>query len=1018
MRRHLQIKSLATARSGALGFSSLLLVVLALVFAGTGWLVAATNKQSSNYVISTWQEEQGLPQRAITSIVQTRDGYLWLGTYNGLVRFDGVRFTLFDESSTPPLANERVTSLCEDATGTLWLGHESGELTSLAGGQFASRDISGIWPGESIINVLDDQNGGLLLIGDRKQILRLTNSTDNPLPPSLTEKPPGYICVVVLNHLARCEPGGLIALPNSSSPPGKTFRLSCASRRGGWWVAGDSFLGRWLDGKWVDEVTPCPWGRAATTTLIETRSGDLAVGTLRDGLFLRRLGGEIEHVTMAQGLTADWIRSLCEDREGNLWVGTGGGLSALRPQSAESFNISPSVGEITALSVCPARDGGLWVGTEGHGLLRFKDGEFSRPDFATNLPDPYVWSVLETKSVDLWVGTWGGGLRVWREGAWKNPLAPQGVNEPVLSLMEGRHGEMLVGTKAGLLRCTPESSAWLTPTNESAKFDVRCIAEDAAGRIWFGLSGAGLGCWESGKIKLFAINEGLPSESVWTLLPEADGTLWIGTRTGLARIKDGRISSIGKPQGLSADFIAHIADDGQGFLWLGTDEGIFRASKLDLIACVERRLSRVRFLGYSHAEGMSSITCSGGFQPSGCRTPDGRFWFPTRRGIVAVNPSAVRTNQLAPPVVIEELRVDGIPWHLAPAAASKSSGHANVGWLLSHWPPEISIAPGWHDLEFRFTGLSFAAPKKVRFRWKLEGWDTDWVEGGSARAVSYRFLPPGRYHFHVTACNNDGVWNPLGALLSFRVRPPFWKTWWFRVAAFATILTTIMSTAMALQKRRYRLALADAERWRAVERERLRIAKDIHDEVGSSLTRVGMMAEMASGSLDADDPSQPRFERIAATTRQIVQAMDEIVWAVNPRNDTVVGFANYLVHFAEDLMRHSGVQLSLDVPVYLPAQPLPTELRHNLFLAAKEALHNALKHSRASRVSLGVAFDQKRITVIIEDDGQGFDPAAPSATGNGLGNMRERIESLAGTFKLNSAPGRGTTVSLEINLPG
>ena len=1009
-------------RSGGLALAAVLVVNLAHAQPPD----VSANQLSPSHVITTWQQEQGLSQRAITAVLQTRDGYLWLGTYNGLVRFDGVRFTVFDEGSTPALWNERITSLCEDAAGALWLGHESGELTRMADGGFTPVPTTSAWTGREIMEMASDNQGSLWLVGPPAALARLTQSLIQSQPPvpavgvapwTLAARPGQDPWLVLEKGLARFQAGAWQLVANTAPPEGKVLRRACPSGDGGWWVAGDDFLRQWRDANWVEEIANLPWGNGLPTAMIETRAGVLCVGTLAGGLFLRRPGGDFEQVSTAQGLTANWVRSFCEDREGNLWVGTSGGLNALRPRLVESHNFPADLGDSVALPVCVAREGGLWVGTEGRGLLRFQDGRFTRPEAAATLPNPYVWSLLETKTGELWAGTWGGGLRVWRGNQWETPAGFAGRTEPVLALCEGRASEVWIGTRSGLARWTPQGCTWITGTNSSTALDVRSIAVDAAGRVWFGLARGGLRCWDGDFVMQYGRAQGLPSESVWVLLTEPDGTLWIGTRTGLARLKRGQITALGQAQGLPANFISHLADDGRGRLWFGSDKGIFCASKADLNRCADGQLPRVECLTYGRAEGLNSTACSGGFQPAGCRTPDGCLWFPTRKGIVALDPASVTTNLLAPPVVIEALLVDGVSCLREGEARQQASDSSGSVSLLAPWPEQVEITPGWHDLEFQFTGLSFVAPQKVRFRWQLEGWEPDWVEGGNARQVSYRFLPPGHYHFRVTACNNDGVWDPTGATLAFRVRPAFWQTWWFRGASAAGVLAALVGTALVVQRRKYRLQLAELERRRAVERERLRIAQDIHDEVGSSLTRVGMLAESAEAIAPPDDQNRARIQGIAATTRQIVQAMDEIVWAVNPRNDTLTGFANYLVHFAEDFLRHSGVQFRLQVPVRLPERMLPADARHNLFLAAKEALHNAVKHARAREIELRLACEQDRLTVTVHDDGQGFDPTVVESAGDGLRNMRERVESLGGRVPLDSGPSRGTTRELDLPVP-
>jgi signal transduction histidine kinase len=410
---------------------------------------------------------------------------------------------------------------------------------------------------------------------------------------------------------------------------------------------------------------------------------------------------------------------------------------------------------------------------------------------------------------------------------------------------------------------------------------------------------------------------------------------------------------------------------------------------------------------------MPTLECSGGLQPAGCRTADGRLWFPTTQGLVGVNPDDVKVNRLPPPVVFEELRVDG--------QLVKPTGRIDA-------PPQIP--PGRQRFEFRYTGLSFTVPEKVRFRVQLEGVEKDWTEAGTERVAVYRYIQPGDYTFRVIACNNDGIWNDEGAAYSFQVLPHFWQTWWFRLLSGLAAAALVAGSVWFIARRRLHRKLERLERQQAIERERARIAKDIHDDLGASLTRITMLSQSVRGEVEESAPAARDLDRIYTTARELTRAMDEIVWAVNPKHDTLDSLATYLGRFAQDFLAAAHVRCRLDVPMHLPAWPLTAETRHNLFLAFKEALHNIVKHAAAAEVRVSLIIERQAFTLCIEDQGRGFLTQTPAkvaapdsarlATGNGLSNMQQRLAEIGGRCEIQSAPGTGTKVAfiVPVRAPG
>jgi signal transduction histidine kinase len=494
----------------------------------------------------------------------------------------------------------------------------------------------------------------------------------------------------------------------------------------------------------------------------------------------------------------------------------------------------------------------------------------------------------------------------------------------------------------------------------------------------------------------------LASEYIGCLHLEDDGTLWIGTLGGgLNRFKEGRFTSIGPEHGLPNGFICHIQDDGLGFFWMSTHNGIIRVAKSGLKACADGMTRDVHFRTYGLSDGMPTLNCSSGLQAAGCKTADGRLWFSTSRGLVAVTPGNVRTNQLPPPTVVEHMFVN-----------EKSMPFDRQS------PQPLRISPGRHRIEFQYSGLSFVGAERIQFKHRLENWENDWVNSGTKRAVNYNYLPPGDYRFEVAARNNDGVWSEQNAVVAFTVLPFFWQTLWFRVASAVVLVAGAAGMVWFETRRRMRRKLETLERQRAVESERARIAKDIHDDLGSTLTRITMLSDPVRGAGEETAAPTGNLHQIHTTARELTRSMDEIVWAINPQHDTLDSLMAYLESFAQDFLGTARVRCRFDVPLQFPVLPLTAEARHNLFLGFKEALHNVVKHSRATEVRISAGLAATEFTLMLEDNGCGFVLAETGRKGfgNGLANMRRRLAKIGGQGEIESIPGQGTKVTFTVRL--
>jgi signal transduction histidine kinase/ligand-binding sensor domain-containing protein len=1015
------------ARWGNKGRNGFLLALLWLVaLAGGAGFSIAYGADGSGLSFDIWQVQQGLEQNPITAVVQTRDGYLWLGTYTGLLRFDGVRVTTFGSVNTPGLLNSRVTSLYEDSQGVLWIGHETGEVTRYSGGEFHPAGRVAGWPGGAVEAITTDEGGDLWLLNNTGILVRLRDGR-SLLPPGggsasrkvgLSREPSGKVWLAGNGKVATLVRGELMPFTFDDVSGTNFFERVIPAQDGGLWVMESTGLRKWREGRWVMDLGMCPCESGYVTDLLETRSGKLLAGTVRDGLYLLTPWAKPLHFARTNGLSHDWVRALCEDREGNIWIGTGDGLNALRPRKVQMINSPDEWQGRAVLSFVVGRAGDPWVGTEGAGLYHREGNRWTCVTETNGLSNLFVWSVLSTRAGELFVGTWGGGLFVKRGDRFEASGELSRITAPVVALYEGSHRELWIGTTLGLHRYEGGKLTWSAGKELLGSPDVRAITETPDGALWFGTLGGGLGCLKDDTLKQFRKTNGLSSDFVLSLYAETDGTLWIGTSdNGLCRLRGGHFATISTPQGMLASIISQIADDGAGNLWLGSHQGILRVSKADLNRCADGQAASVRCLSYGKAEGLATLKCSGGFQPNVCQSADGRLWFPTAKGLAVIDPRGFTTNMVPPPVVIEELLVDQQPVKIpGSGAANRSDGSR----------PELKIPPGKQQFELRYTGLSFTAPDKVRFKYKLDGLGQDWVDAGTRREATFGYLSPGTYMFRVTACNNDDVWNPEGASLSFTVLPYFWQTWWFRTVVLVVGAGGIAALAMWVARRRVRRRVAQLERQRALERERARIARDIHDDLGSSLTRISLLSQGVRAALADHEAAAADADQIYATARELTRAMDEIVWAVNPQHDTLDSLVAYLGRFAQSFLSTAGIRCRLDVPLHLPPSPLTSEIRHNTFLAFKEALNNVVKHAHASEVRISMELKPDGFMLVVADNGRGFswepqkgmtvagaDGSRPGG-GNGLVNMQKRLEEVGGCCGWDTAPGEGTRAKLII----
>ncbi len=993
------------------------LLVLWLILGGTVGETSLSAQEisppaTSQYLIRSWQVDQGIPNNTVNAIHQTRDGYLWLGTDAGLIRFDGVQSRQF--GLTEGLNSLQVSALQTDHQGALWIGTIGGGLSRYAQGRIESFTALTGLPGNTISSLAESTNGDLW-IGSFTGISRFRAGHFERMATNLgsihiydlASDQQGNVWAATLHHGLLCFRGDAVST-NARPPKIEQFNPRCVltDQSGRLWVGVREQCIYCLEqGVWKRYGTNDGLPEMVLNRLTQTAEGTVWVGSLNDGLYYFH-NGRFQALRQANGLPDDAILSLWADRQ-FLWVGSqSGGLSRVGPKKISVQHVMEGASECQLRSLAETPDGTIWAGMYGQAIYAGRKGNFAAVNEKPFRDHLIVEALLTAADGSLW---WGAGPAVYQ---WNNGKQIFKYNEGWLAgdrvwcLATNQAGGLWIGTYNGQLRQL-QAGKFFTVNGLSGR-PLTALAQTTDGALWIGSLGGGLTRWQQGKLTTFTTKDGLRSNSIRALWVDADGTLWIGTDGGgLARWSQDRLVIFTTAQGLQEDTVLQILEDDDGSLWLGGNHGISRVYKRSLNDVAEGKISALHTLAFSRSDGMASEACVGNFGAA-LKSSDGQLYFSTAKGIITIDPRQQTNNVVPPAVLLENILVDGLP-----VTGPKTSGHA------ASEAPALEIQPGRHRFEFHYTGLSFEAPEKIRFQYQLAGLDLRSIDAGNVRVAHYGYVPPGEYRFKVTACNGNGLWHPTGAEIAFTIRPYRWQTLWFKWVTAAVLVGLLGLIIRYAERRRYRARLRRLEQERAMTSERERIARDLHDELGSSLNFIAMsLSDLGRAQGATVKHWRTRLEKVSKYAIRTACSLDEIVWAVNPRNDTLRSLVEYLTQITRELFEDSSIRCRFHIPDQLPEWPLPPEMRHNLFLTVREALSNAAKHSQATEISLAVRTVGSHVKILIRDDGLGFEAASAEAgERNGLKNMRQRIEALGGQFNVDTAPGQGTIITLSVACP-
>ncbi len=925
----------------------------------------------ANYARQSWVMENGLPQNTIHALAQTQDGFVWLGTEAGLVRFDGVAFQVFDRASTPSLPGSDIRCLLAAPDGALWIGTGDG-LDRWKNGESTVFTTANGLPANGVRALQQTGDGVLWAWTDQGMArfngARFEQSGNGPPNGALTAVFDGAhgglvatanAGTVEVNHGnegRREEP--VTRLTAGRELPGTRIQFLLADREGSLWIGTNVGLARWVSGKVQSLPVTDPLARASVLTLMEDREGNLWVGTETDGLHILR-DQRFHTLGVRDGLSSNATTAVVEDSTGALWVGTSGsGLNVLgKNGSVRTYTVNNGLLSDVIMSLAAGPRGEIWVGTPD-GLNRISGRGVARFTSADGLPDDFIRSLLVDADGSLWIGT-RRGLAHWRGAASESAGNPSPL--PVDSYTQANGlGSDLVGA----------------------------MARDAAGDLWVATR-AGLSRLRVRSISNFTTADGLSSDVVTALLPRPDGTLLIGTEGHGLDVWDGRRFSAVPVRRMDETTIHAILDDGGAHLWLATDNGIGRC---DAKGAATRDCGHL--IEFGEADGLRSREMAANSHPSAWRSREGRLWFASSDGLVEVDPAHFSLNAVPPPVVLERFVVDDV---------EQPRGSADA---------RLRVAAGHVHFEFDYAGLSFTAPQKVRYRYMLAGFDHAWTEAGTRRAAYYTNIPPGKYTFRVQAANNDGLWNTAGAALEFELRPRFYQSGWFYILLLAALAACVF---LAL---RLRLRRAESE-FRAVLGERSRIAREIHDTLAQGYVGISAQLEVLGELLrmGKKEESAAQLDLTRGYVREGLADARQSIWALRTQDASENTLPVRLRRIVEGA---GGVELEARFSIFGAYRPLPAATEQELLRVAQEAIHNVKKHAGASQLFVQLEYRPSTITLEVRDDGRGgaAEKKSGSAHGHyGLTGMRERAEAIGGTLEVSSQSGEGTTVRLSAPAP-
>jgi signal transduction histidine kinase/ligand-binding sensor domain-containing protein len=948
--------------------------------------LVCTAQSSSNLGHQAWSTENGLPQNSVHAIFQSRDGYLWIATEGGVALFNGVDFKVFQHENTPAITSDDICCFAQSSDGngtdTVWIGTSDG-LLRYDSGSFRRYTTADGLPSQDVLAVIADNSSIYVLTGGG-----LARFDGKVFVPISLSSPPLAIASYFGDGLLIATSSGLLQYRQGGAERSYVQLAPSVEMVQAFGNLSDHTLwqrtrfaltftangnSRTIDSRFL--------GGARIESFLQGSRGTLWIGTNK-GLY--RLDDSASMPQLQPELSGESILSLLQDSESNLWVGTEtSGLHLLRHRN---FTTLPALADRMITAVTQTEDSAMWLGSNGDGIDRWLNGSIHHLSTRDGLLSDVILSLAPGSDGGLWIGTPDGLNHVQGTHIESYTSADGLPDDFVRSLLLDNDDTLWIGTRRGVARLRDHTFTTFSRSNGLRSDLVGAMLQPAGtDDLWIATLD-GLSLMHNGSIKTFTTADGLSGNVITSLFEDSSGNLWIGTRgDGLSlRTPNRRFVALNRkdlPQTVDS-----IVGDNAGSLWLGFSRGIVRAPILELLACASSPACNLHLNHYGTSEGMPTEEISAIGHPAAWQTSDGSLWFGTRKGVAIVDPAHLFVNRVPPPVAIERFTVGDVEQHNG-----------------------ARIPPGQTRFAFEYAGLSFLAPSRVRYRYRLEGFDKQWTDAGGRRTAFYTNLPPGSYRFHVQAANNDGLWNEAGAEISFTVSPPFYRTAWFLLLVLAAIASMVVLL--------YRLRLRRLQsRFAAVLAERTRVAREIHDTLAQSFVGVSVQLELATQLLAHHqvDAARQQLDRTSAYVREGIAEARRSIWdlrAATAQNTLPTRLSRLAEQFGAD-------GLTLRINIGGTYRPIDASSESEVLRIAQESLTNVKRHAEAKAASLDLRYEPAQLTLTVKDDGLGFSSNdADAAPGHfGLQGMRERAAQIGATLTVISAPGQGTRITLNLPL--
>ncbi|MEJ2185321.1 MAG: two-component regulator propeller domain-containing protein [Gemmatimonadota bacterium] len=970
------------------------------------------------YAIDQWTTENGLPQNSVNAMVLGPDGHLWLGTFGGLVKFDGTSFHRVARVDSSGSHVDRVLSLAVGTDSALWIGTEDG-LLHLRSDSFRAFTAADGLPRTQITALAVDHTGAVWIGTARDGVARYSDGVFRRYP-DLDGMPFGRVVSIMTDatgtvwingdhRIAMARQGAPAAIRWYTPPVRGTINLVYQGPDGVRWFSRPGGLAR-VDAGHV-QLYSRNLGITDPSLMVGDARNGYWLGTRDDGLLLfQPRGGTalVHRYALPDGRGHFRVRSAFLDGDGNLWIGTNAnGLLRVKRNVFTTYGIAQGLSHDVVTALYQDSHGTLWVGTNCGGVneidLRRRTVRVLNPRSPGDPHgDPCIFALGEAPSGTVWQGTYGGGVSLLKTDRPDMPRHVRGLRDSVVvALFTDRDGTLWVGTNAGGLAAVRDGRVRATYTKADglANNSVRTIYQTRDGALWVGTR-EGLSRFQEGHFVNYGTAQGLGTPLVRSIFQDGQGTVWIGTYGGgLYRFRDGTFIDVTRKDGLADDVVSSILEDDRGYFWMSGNRGIFRVARNDLVAFTDGRTSRVHSVLYGAGDGLRNAETNGGFEPAALKDTSGRLWFPTLEGAAVVHPAELTVDRRPPFVSIENVVVDGVS--RAPQQ-------------------EIVVGPGRPNLEFRYAGVSLSAPSHVTFRYRLLGFDPRWSNVGTRRIAYYPRLQPGHYRFIVSAANRDGVWNRTGASLRLRIVPFFWNAWWFRIAVAAFVLGLVGAVVRRRQLTLQREGQAKEHFARLLiqsqERERTRLAGELHDGLGQDLLIVRNRALLALQADGANARVHEQLQHIRDVATASLESVRELAHNLTPHQLEHLGLSAALQAMIETVAETSSIRLHARIDDIDGL--LPTDNEINLYRIVQEGLNNVVRHSGSDTATVRVRRVDRSIRVTIIDRGRGFamhgDNGKRATDGFGLSGLAERARILGGTIRISSAPGHGTRIELSV----